>query len=90
MMSKSAEKRMFDSKLLTQKESTKSSMEGHLEAHNDEKTHSERGLVVTLEYTTLLHAKCDWLSKYFEMRREAKAQNHLLKRINKGKYGRTS
>ena len=54
VLSKSAEKRMFDSKLLTQKESTKSSMEGHLEAHNDDKTHSEKGLAATLEYITLL------------------------------------
>ena len=43
VLSKSAEKRMFDSKLPSQKESTKSSMEGHLEAHNDDKTHSEKG-----------------------------------------------
>ena len=63
----------LDSKLLTQKELTKSSMEGYLQAHNDDKTHSEKGLAATLEYITLLHAKCDWLLKYFEMRKEAKA-----------------
>ena len=73
MMSKSAEKKMFDSKLLTQKESAKSSMEEHLETYNDDKTHSENELAATLEYITLLHAKCDWLLKYFEMRKEAKA-----------------
>ena len=73
MMSTSAEKRMLDSKLFIQKGSTKSSVEGHLEAHNDDKTHNENKLAAALEYITLLHAKCDWLLKYFKMRKEAEA-----------------
>ena len=40
---------------------------------NDDQTHNENKLAAALEYITLLHAKCDWLLKYFKMRKEAEA-----------------
>merc|ERR1719293_158673 len=73
MMAKSAEKRTLDAKSLTLKSSTKASVEGNLDMHKDDKTASSKELAATLEYISSLHAECDWLLKYFDMRKEARA-----------------
>jgi len=72
MMKMSAGKRTTDSKTLTEKESTKASLEGDLDAHKDEKTAATKELGATLEYIASLHAECDWLLKYFDMRKDAR------------------
>ena len=72
MLNKSAEKRTLDSKSLTQKESTKASVDGDLETHKDDKSQNSKELAATLEYIASLHSKCNWLVKYFEVREEAK------------------
>ena len=59
MMRMSAGKRTSDSKILTEKESTKASIEGDLEIHEDEKTAATKQLGATLKYIASLHAKCD-------------------------------
>merc|ERR1719281_1834264 len=73
MMKSSADKRSADSKTLTEKESTKASLEGDLEAHNEAKKSATKELTATLQYIASLHLECDWLMKYFDVRAEARA-----------------
>merc|ERR1719324_1159725 len=73
MMKSSADKRAADSKTLTEKESTKASLEGDLEAHNEAKKSASAELLATNQYIASLHLECDWLMKYFDVRAEARA-----------------
>merc|ERR1719324_1354712 len=73
MMKDSAEVRTADSKSLTEKESTKASLEGDLEAHKEAHASTSAELAATLEYINSLHLECDWLLKYFDVRKEARA-----------------
>merc|ERR550532_2152226 len=73
MMKSSAEKRAADSKSYTEKEATKASLEQELEAHTEAKEDAARELAATKEYIYQLHMECDWLMKYFDTRREARA-----------------
>merc|ERR1719221_2538096 len=73
MMKSSAEKRAADSKSLTEKESMKASLESDLEAHTEAKAAASTELAATLEYIQQLHTECDWLLKYFDVRKEARA-----------------
>jgi len=72
-MKDSAEKRTKDSKLLGEKESTKAELEGDLETHTEDKASTTKELMATLQYIQSLHNECDWLLKYFDVRKEARA-----------------
>merc|ERR550532_2202614 len=72
MLKDSAEKRALDSKSLTEKVGTKASIEGDLQAHKEAKASAASQLAATLEYIHSLHAECDWLLKYFNVRKEAR------------------
>merc|ERR1719379_2392394 len=69
MMKDSAAKRTADSKSLTEKEATKASLEGDLESH----AATSADLAATNQYIASLHLECDWLLKYFDVRKEARA-----------------
>jgi len=71
-MSDSAEKRAMDSKTLTDKEVAKASTESSLEANKEEKTATTKELMAVHEYISSLHGECDWLLKYFDVRKEAR------------------
>merc|ERR1719221_2067166 len=73
MMKDSAAKRAADSKSLTEKQATLSSLEGVLEAHNEAHAAASSELAATNEYIHNLHTECDWLLKYFDTRKEARA-----------------
>merc|ERR1719476_1333053 len=73
LMKDSAEKRTADSALLTQKTAAKASMEGDLQAAKDTHASLTKDLGATLKYIASLHAECDWLLKFFEVRKEARA-----------------
>jgi chromosome segregation ATPase len=73
MMKDSAAKRAADSKSLTEKEATKAQLEEALESHNEAKADFSKELAATMEYINSLHLECDWLLKYFEVRKEARA-----------------
>merc|ERR1711957_845309 len=73
LMSDSKEKRATDSKALTEKASTKAEMETQLESSTEGKTSAGKELMATEAYISSLHADCDWLLKYFDMRKEARA-----------------
>merc|ERR1740129_940275 len=73
LMKDSAEKRSQDSKSLTDKSSTKASLEAELVDRKDTKATTGRELGATLKYIHELHLECDWLLKYFDARKEARA-----------------
>jgi len=83
MMRDSKEKRAADSKSLTEKQSTKAELETSLESNVEDKKSSSKELMATEEYIAALHAECDWLLKYFDMRKQARAQE--VDALNKAK-----
>merc|ERR1719343_1391802 len=72
MMKDSAEKRVADSQALADKTAQKAALEQDLAALKDEHAATTSELAATLEYIASLHAECDWLLKYFEVRKEAR------------------
>merc|ERR1740120_645518 len=73
LMQDSAEKRKADTALLTEKTATKASLEGDLQDHKENHGSLSKELGATLKYIASLHAECDWLLKFFEIRKEARA-----------------
>jgi len=73
LMRDSASKRTSDSALLTEKTATKASLEGDLQNLRDTKGQVSRDLSATNQYIASLHAECDWLLKFFEARKQARA-----------------
>jgi len=73
LMKDSAEKRTKDSKLLSEKESIKAETEADLESHTEEKAATSKELMSTMQYIQSLHNECDFLLKYFDVRKEARA-----------------
>jgi chromosome segregation ATPase len=72
-MKDSQEKRTQDSKSITDKEGAKAELQASLEkAKGDEKS-ATKELGATLEYIHSLHTECDWLMKYFDVRKEARS-----------------
>jgi len=61
-------------KSLTEKMSAKADLAGGLESSKEEKKASENELMATEGYISSLHAECDWMLKYFDMRKEARGQ----------------
>jgi len=72
MMADSATKRTADSKSITEKEGAKADTEALLEKSQDEKTSASKELMALDSYIATLHAECDWLIKYYDMRSEAR------------------
>merc|ERR1740121_116968 len=73
LMKDSAAKRTADSALLTEKTANKASLEGDLADHKDNHASLTKELGATMEYIASLHAECDWLLKFFEIRKAARA-----------------
>merc|ERR1719254_273738 len=73
MLSDSKEKRTEDSKLLTDKSAAKADLESALEKSTGEKKSSAKELMATDKYISGLHAECDWLVQYYDVRKEARA-----------------
>merc|ERR1712032_889141 len=73
LMKDSAEKRAQDSKTLSDKEGDKASTEGELETHKNTLKEASQDLGATLKYIHDLHMECDWLLKYFDVRKEMRA-----------------
>jgi len=73
MMKDSGDKRVADSKLLTEKEAIIGDVKEDLAAHKDEKVSVKREFGATRKYIRSLHTECDLLLKYFSVRREARS-----------------
>merc|ERR1719450_1339123 len=72
-MKDAADKRTADSKLLSEKEGIKAESEADLEAKTEDKAAAAAELMSTMKYIASLHMECDWLLKYFDVRKEARA-----------------
>jgi len=73
MMADSAAKRQQDSKRLTDTGATKANLESELQEHKDSADSTSAELMATEKYISSLHGECDWLVKYFDARKEARA-----------------
>jgi len=73
MMVDSAEKRALDSKSLNDKEGAKADLESALEGSESEKAATGKEHMAVLRYIQSLHAECDWLIQYYEVRKQARA-----------------
>jgi len=71
-MTDAREKRATDSHAIADKGKAKAELEADLEANTEEKGATTKTLMATLEYIQSLHAECDWLIQYFEVRKEAR------------------
>jgi chromosome segregation ATPase len=68
-----ADKRSTDSKSLADKQKAKAQLEADLEVNKQEKGATSKTLMATLEHIQALHAECDWLIQYYQVRKEARA-----------------
>merc|ERR1719361_3258860 len=73
MMSDSATKRADDSKAISDREGTKADTEAALLKHQEGLKSQKKELMATLEVISALHSECDWLLQYFDVRKEARA-----------------
>jgi len=73
LMADSASKRAADSKSVTDKEGVKANTEAALATDESNLKDKKSELMATMEYEAALHAECDWLIKFFDMRKEARA-----------------
>merc|ERR1719262_2058744 len=71
-MKDAAEKRATDTKTLADKSKAKAETTADMEAATEEKAATTKTLMATLEYIQSLHAECDWLMQYYEVRKEAR------------------
>jgi len=72
MMAECAEKRAQDSKSLTDKEAAKAELQSSLETSQGEKKSTTKELMATQQYLASLHAECDWLIQYYDVRKQAR------------------
>jgi len=72
-MTDSSEKRNTDSKSVADKSKAKAETEADVEANTEEKGATSKTLMATLEHIQSLHAECDWLIQYYQVRKEARA-----------------
>jgi len=73
MMKDSAEKRVTDSKSITEKEGTKADDEANLQKAGKERLAKMKEAMATVSVIQSLHKDCDWLLKNFDVRKEARA-----------------
>merc|ERR1719420_2822009 len=72
-MTDAAEKRAADTKTLADKTKAKAETQASMEANTESKAATTKTLMATLEHIQSLHAECDWLLQYYEVRKEARA-----------------
>jgi len=73
MMKDAAAKRTIDSESLTAKSAAKADTESELQTLSEEKKAGIGELMATEKYNQSLHAECDWLLQYFDVRKQARA-----------------
>merc|ERR1719401_1205847 len=72
-MKDSAEERVADMTAIGHKEENKAGVEADLAKGKEAKKGFSKELMATMEYITSLHTECDWLQKYYQTRKEARA-----------------
>jgi len=71
-MKDAADKRTKDSQAMSDKEGALADTKARLVEAKGAKAASDKSLMAVEQYITNLHAECDWLIKYFDMRMEAR------------------
>jgi len=71
-MGDSASKRAEDSKALTDKEASMAELKTNVQDDTESKKSAVKELMATERFLSNLHAECDWLIKYFDVRAEAR------------------
>jgi len=71
-MKDAAEKRSLDSKTIGNKELTKADLESSLQQNTEDHGATLKSAFANEQTIMNLHAECDWLVKYFDMRKEAR------------------
>jgi chromosome segregation ATPase len=74
LMSDAADKRSADSKALTDKSAAKAQAEEALQNEEANKKDLSVKLMETVQVINNLHAECDWLLKYWDVRRAARTE----------------
>jgi len=72
LMSDSADKRAQDAKSIEEKEGAKADLTAQLTEDTETNTATGKELMATVEYIGSLHGECDWLIKYYDVRKEAR------------------
>merc|ERR1719203_1215270 len=72
-MKESAAKRAADSKSITDKTAERAATNEALHAENDKKADTSTEHMNTMKNLASLHSECDWLLKYFDVRKQARA-----------------
>jgi len=72
-MKDAADKRVLDSKSITEKEGTKADDESNLQSLGEERTAKMKEAMATVDVIQNLHKDCDWLLKNYEVRKEARS-----------------
>jgi len=83
LLKDSADKRSIDSKAIDHKESAKADLEAKLLKDKESKTSTIKEAMTTHEFLGDVHADCDWLLKFFEARKQARAGE--IDALTKGK-----
>merc|ERR1719330_763124 len=73
VMAESAAKRTEDAKALTDKEAASADLSGSLQRSEADKKSDTRELMGTMKYISSLKSECDWLLQYFDVRKQARA-----------------
>jgi chromosome segregation ATPase len=73
MMKDSAEKRAEDSKSMTDKQGALADLETGLGQQKDDLASTKKELGATVQYIGTLHNECDFILKYYDMRKEARS-----------------
>merc|ERR1719229_1660014 len=73
MTADAAEKRRSDSKALTDKEAAAADLKAAIGAANSEVKGLSREAMGAAEFQAALHGECDWLLKYYDVRKQARA-----------------
>eukprot|EP00405_Crypthecodinium_cohnii_P010102 CAMPEP_0206440656 /NCGR_PEP_ID=MMETSP0324_2-20121206/12866_1 /ASSEMBLY_ACC=CAM_ASM_000836 /TAXON_ID=2866 /ORGANISM="Crypthecodinium cohnii, Strain Seligo" /LENGTH=725 /DNA_ID=CAMNT_0053908369 /DNA_START=45 /DNA_END=2222 /DNA_ORIENTATION=+ len=73
-MADAAEKRALDSKSLNNKEASKANLKAELEGFEGEHASAGKSLEVLEALIMELKNECDWLLKYFDVRKQARAE----------------
>jgi len=72
-MADAADKRVSDSKSITDKTAVKADTQAHLEDAKASHKSTMVSMMANEKTTANLHASCDWLMKFFDVRKEARA-----------------
>jgi len=72
-MADSSSKRAADSKSLSDKEGSEAEMRDELETSTAEKKSAEKEPISLAAFIQSLHGECDWLTKYYDVRKQARA-----------------